>query len=34
MFFIVCQEFFNKENDNLTVKEIREKIGKNVKVEE
>jgi hypothetical protein len=27
-FVIVCQEFFNKENDNLTIKELREKVGK------
>lgn len=27
-FVIVCREFFNKENDNLTIKELREKVGK------
>lgn len=27
-FVIVCREVFNKENDNLTIKELREKVGK------
>lgn len=27
-FVIVCREFFNKENDTLTIKELREKVGK------
>lgn len=27
-FVVVCREVFNKENDSLTAKEIREKIGK------
>ena len=27
-FVAICREFFNKENGNLTIKELREKVGK------
>ena len=27
-FVIICRELFNKENNNLTIKELREKVGK------
>lgn len=27
-FLIVCREVFNKSNDGLTVKEVKEKIGR------
>lgn len=29
-FVTVCREFFNKENDNMTVMEVREKIKRNL----
>lgn len=29
-FVTVCKEFFNKENDNMTVMEFKEKIKRNL----
>lgn len=29
-FVTVCRELFNKENDNMTVMEVREKIKRNL----
>ena len=30
-FLIVCREVFNKANDNMTVKEIKERIKRSIK---
>lgn len=30
-FYIVCREVFNKANDGMTVKEVRERIKRSIK---
>lgn len=32
-YIVICREVFNKANGNMTIKEIRERIRKNIEVE-